>query len=50
MIDDTETRYLSVQVKLVDNVLVILTACSDGVLRLWNWDINSKKVAFVALQ
>ena len=48
MIDDTETRYLSVQVKLVDNVLVILTACSDGVLRLWNWEINSKKVALIS--
>lgn len=48
MIDDAETRYLSVQVKLVDNVLVILTACSDGVLRLWNWEINNKKVALVS--
>ena len=48
MIDDAETRYLSVQVKIVDNVLVILTACSDGVLRLWNWEINSKKVVLVS--
>ena len=49
MIDDTETRYLSVQVRVVDELLEILTACSDGVLRVWKWEINSdKKVTLVA--
>ena len=48
MIDDTETRYLSVQVKIVGSVLNILTACSDGVLRLWNWEINSRNVELSA--
>ena len=48
MIDDTETRYLSVQARLVSHqVLEILTACSDGVLRLWNWIVDSKVVDLV---
>ena len=48
MIDDTETRYLSVQARLVSHdVLEILTACSDGVIRLWNWKVNSKIVDLV---
>jgi WD40 repeat protein len=45
LIDDTETRYMSVQGQFqLDNnkVIVIVTACSDGVLRIINFDIATR--------
>ena len=47
MIFDTETRYLSVQIRKKadsEKELEIATACSDGVLRIWQWSYGSKKI------
>jgi len=48
LIDDTETRYLSVQVKIADKFALILTACSDGVLRVWKWEMDSNMIELIS--